>query len=105
LTETISRLLRLPLGTPIPAVVLAEPETTGDEPYDLLLATALAYAMEKRGTAPHEWMLRPAALPREWLWGGEEHASTEFREFIRSRTPEVFLRKNILLRTRDLEAF
>lgn len=104
LTEIVSRVMLAPVDAEIPLTDLAEPESTGDVRYDTLLATALAFALEKRGIAPLEWMLRPAPLQTEWLWDGDEVASEQFRGFIRSHTPAKFLEKNLLLREQDLVA-
>ena len=102
LTETISLLLLAPGGARIPAAVLAEPGSTGDRRYDVLLAVVVAFALDRRGTQVPAWAEQVPALDREWLWDGDVDASTKFRDFIRDRTPPMFLAKNILLRERDL---
>jgi len=98
--ELISWVLRS--QTPAPADVLAEPESTGDERYDALLATGLAYALLKRGEQPAVWMRSARPLSHEWLWDGDSEASDAYREFIREQTPPLFREKSILLRERDL---
>ena len=105
LTEAVSSILSMPADESFSGDVLAEPETTGNERYDTLLATGFAYALTERGSTPLEWMTRPPALREEWLWDGDVEASVEFRSFIRSQTPRAFLTKNILLRDRDLRAW
>ncbi|MHA6695621.1 hypothetical protein [Homoserinimonas sp. A520] len=102
ITEAISRLI-MSHGE-IPAAVTEEPTTTGDRKYDVLLATSFAFALMKRGVEPLPWMVSLPALSQEWLWGDDCGASVEYTEYIRARTPEIFLRKGILLRERDLIA-
>ena len=102
LTGMISRLLLAPADTVIPDAVLAEPGSTGDRRYDVLLAVAVAFALDRRGAQVPAWAEQVPALDRQWLWDGDVDASTEFRGFIRDRTPPMFLAKNILLRERDL---
>lgn len=102
ITELISWVIHL--DDPVPAAVLDEPTSTGDQRYDTLLGTALAYALTSRGESPAGWMQRIRPLPKEWLWDGDEDASAEFREYIRRQTPTMFRMKSILLRERDLIA-
>ena len=100
LTEAVSRLIRAPADTEIPAAVLAPPAPISDSRYATLIATAFAYAMLTRGEVPLAWMTSVEPLPTEWLWASEG-ASDAFRDLIRSSTPEIFLAKNILTRDRD----
>lgn len=102
--EIASRIILAPEGTPIPDSILDEPESTGSQAYDTLLATALAFSLERRGLPPLAWMRDASKLPAEWLWDGGYDVSAPFKEFIRKSTPEVFRSKNILLRERDLIA-
>ena len=104
LTEAASRILLAPAGAEVPPGAITEAPTTGDVQYDTLLATALAFALSQHGTEAPDWMLSRPALPREWLWDGGYDAEGPFKEFIRARTPDMFLAKNLLLRERDLVA-
>ena len=104
LTEATSRILLAPVDSEIPPDALAEPPSTGDQPYDTLLATALAFALSQRGAEVPEWMVSRPALTNEWLWDGGYDAEGPFKDFIRARTPDIFLAKNLLLRERDLVA-
>ncbi|WAC50344.1 hypothetical protein [Frigoribacterium sp. SL97] len=88
----------------VPADALEEPASTGDARYDTLLATSYAFALLQRHLTPAPWMLAAPAVDSEWLWDGDTEATTAFRDFIRDRTPKLFLDKNILLRERDLYA-
>jgi hypothetical protein len=101
LPDAISRILHS--AAPIAAELSAPPPSTGDARYDTLLATAYAWALDRRGATPADWMTAPPALAKEWLWDGDAEATPRFRDFIRSQTPEPFLAKRILLRARDLE--
>jgi hypothetical protein len=103
-SELSSRIILAPVNAEIPESVLTAPSTTGDAAYDTLIATALAFSLERRGLAARPWMTAAAALPNEWLWDGGYSASDGFREFIRNQTPEIFRSKNVLLRERDLIA-
>ena len=104
LTDAVSRILHASPGTPVGEDVLRPAPTVGDEHYDTLLVTAFAFALLRMGVEPPRWMLDARPLDREWMWDGDDEASPEWRSFIKERTPELFLGKNILLRERDLEA-
>lgn len=104
LTDAVSRILHAAPDTPVDPGVTERAPTVGDEHYDALLTTAYAYALLRHGTQPPTWMLELHPLDREWLWDGDAEASLEWRSFIKQRTPDLFLRKNILLREGDLEA-
>jgi hypothetical protein len=104
LTEAISRILLASAGSAIPESILDPPQSTGSPEFDTLLATALAFALLKRGEAPRPWMLEVPALPAEWVWDGGYGVSLQFKDFIKRHTPPIFLAKNILLRERDLVA-
>jgi len=100
LTEAVSRIIQAPGHVTIPRVVLEAPQPVTDPRYATLIATAFAHAMLSRGEVPLPWMTEAKPLVTEWLWGGDG-ASNEFRDFIRSQTPEIFRAKNILTRERD----
>jgi hypothetical protein len=86
----------------IPSSVLERPDSTGDERYDTLLATGLAYALRSRGLPVEPWMEAVPPLNPEWLWDGDDDSSPEYRQHIRGQTPSLFLTKGLLLRERDL---
>ena len=86
----------------IPVGVLEQPASTGDVRYDTLLAVGLAYALTVRGRPVAPWMEDVAPLAREWLWDGDDVASSDFRAYIRRNTPSMFLEKGLLLRDADI---
>lgn len=100
ITELFGRIINAPGD--IPAVVLEEPGSTGDERYDTLLAVGLSYALGTLGLPPTPWMEAAPALTQEWMWDHDPDASPEFREYVRRQTPTMFLEKGLLLRDRDL---
>ncbi|MHA6668593.1 hypothetical protein ACX3O0_06960 [Homoserinimonas sp. A447] len=102
ITEAVSRIV-MSHGE-IPDKAVAEPSTTGDRRYDVLIATAFCFALVTRGVEPLPWMTSPLALSEEWLWGGDGGETPELVEYVRERTPALFLAKGILLRKRDLIA-
>jgi hypothetical protein len=104
ISELASRILMAPPSIQVPEAVLEKPDSTGSHPYDVLLATVLAYAITKRGGTPRPWMTEIASLPSEWLWDGGYGGSDSFRAHIRKATPPMFRAKNLLLRERDLVA-
>ncbi|WP_144751251.1 hypothetical protein [Curtobacterium pusillum] len=104
LTDAVSRILHAAPGTTVSEDVTRPAPSVGDEHYDALLTTSFAWALLRMGVEPPQWMLDAQPLEREWLWDGDDEASPEWRSFIKERTPEMFLGKNILLRERDLEA-
>lgn len=86
----------------IPPDVLAEPPSTGDQRYDTLIRTGLAYALHTRGISAEPWMTAVDRLTPEWLWDSDGASSAEYVDYIRAQTPRMFLAKGILLRDRDL---
>jgi hypothetical protein len=104
ISELASSILAAPSSIQVPEEVVEKPESTESHPYDVLLATVLAYAIEKRGGTPRPWMTEIASLPSEWLWDGGYGGSDSFRAYIRKGTPPMFLAKDLLLRERDLVA-
>jgi len=101
LTEAVSRLIQAPRGAEIPDAVLEVPHQIEDVRYRTLIATAFAYAMVRRGRTPLAWMTDVKPLESEWLWGSDGGEAPEFRDLMRSQTPDIFRRKNILTRGRD----
>ena len=99
LTEAVARLIESQ-GLDLPADLLAEPETTGERNYDVVLATAFRYATGIIGVEAPAWM-HVECLPEEFLWGGDGHESEAYKDFIRRETPAVFLELNVLCRARD----
>ena len=99
LTEAVARLIEVG-GTGIPVDVLAEPASTGDRKWDVILATAFLYASDLTGIKAAAWM-HAERLVEEWLWGGDGYESDEFKDYIRRQTPALFLDRNILTRPRD----
>lgn len=104
LTDAVSRILHAAPGTAVDESITQPAPSVGDEHDDALLTTAFAYALQRLGIEPPRWMLDTQPLEHERLWDGDTEASPEWRSFIKARTPEIFLGKNILLRERDLEA-
>ena len=100
--EVSSRVLLAPDGAVVPGAIVSEPASTGDIQYDTLLATALAFALASRGMAAPAWSVSVRPLDREWMWDGGYGAGGAFRDFVRARTPALFLAKNLLLREQDL---
>lgn len=100
ITELFGRVISAPGD--IPAGVLDEPGSTGDERYDTLLAVGLAYALGTRGLPAATWMEAIPALTYEWVWDQDPDPLPEYREYIRRQTPPMFLAKGLLLRDRDL---
>lgn len=86
----------------VPGRVLAEPRSTGDQRYDILLAVALRHFMEQRGEMAPVWALRTESLESEWLFGGDGHESDAFRDLIRRDSQAAFLAAGILVREKDL---
>lgn len=101
LPEATNRVLTTHLQR-LPSTFRQQPDTTGSARWDTLIATAYAWALHTQGIPPTSWMTAPEPLEDEWLLDGDSEASTEWREWIRSQTPALFLAKRILLRERDL---
>ena len=99
LTEAVARLIESQ-GQDLPAALLAEPETTGDHEFDVVLATAFLYASNLCGIEAPAWM-HAERLDKEFLWGGDGHESEAYKDFIRRETPAIFLERNVLCRPRD----
>lgn len=102
LTEAIGRLLNFARsGGTIPQWAIERPKPTGDRTWDTFIATAFAYALERAGQRPLEWMTDVPPLAHETVPGDDP--SPEFRAWLRARTPEIFRSKNILSRPADWE--
>ncbi len=101
LTEGVGRLIvAAGKGTQIPGWSVTKPaKPIGILLWDTFLATAFAYALETSGHDVPEWMTSVPPLPEETSPGDEP--SPEFRSWLRERTPNVFLEKNILSRAED----
>ena len=99
LTEAVARLIASQ-GQDLPVGLLAEPETTGDHEFDVVLATAFLYAVNLCGIDAPAWMY-VERLEEEFLWGGDGHESEAYKDFIRRETPAVFLERNVRCRPRD----
>lgn len=76
---------------------LAEPESTGDQRWDTLLATATARAARNRGLKAPKWTERPA-LRESWI---PLDQSSLMIELIRKRTAPEFASKNIFIDERE----
>lgn len=100
LTEAVARLIESG-GSGIPDDVLAEPASTGDRKWDVILATAFLYASNLCGVEAAAWMRAEPLYGDEWLWGGDGFEGSEYRDLVRRDTPEEFLRVGILTRRRD----
>lgn len=101
LTEGAGRLIRAgEASEQIPEWAIAQPSRLIGIPlWDTFLATAFAYGLERAGHAPPQWMLDAPSLPHETSPGDDP--GPEFRDWLRARTPSVFLNKNILSRAED----
>ncbi|EPR75384.1 hypothetical protein ADILRU_2340 [Leifsonia rubra CMS 76R] len=101
LTEGVGRLIRASdNGEQIPQWVIAQPtRPIGAQPWDTFLATAFAYGLERAGQEVPQWMTDVPSLPEVTSPG--DTPGPEFRDWLRSRTPAVFLEKNILSRAED----
>lgn len=99
LTEAVARLIESG-GRDVPDAVFAEPGTTGDRHYDVVLATAFLYAANLCGVEAPAWT-RMAPLAQPLLWGGDGFESEQYKALIRSQTPVEFLKRNILTRPRE----
>ena len=101
LTEGVGRLIRAgEAGENIPEWAIAQPsKPIGIPLWDTFLATAFAYGLERAGQTPPQWMLDAPSLPHETSPGDDP--GPEFRQWLRARTPSVFLNKNILSRAED----
>ncbi|MCS5713504.1 helix-turn-helix domain-containing protein [Herbiconiux sp. CPCC 205716] len=80
---------------------LEEPDETGDERWDTLLATAVAWEAAGRGLAAPPWTSRPP-LAEEWVPGPEIDHSREYLDFLKATAEPAFLEKGIVMRARDL---
>ncbi|MGZ0212253.1 MAG: helix-turn-helix transcriptional regulator [Actinomycetales bacterium] len=101
LTEGVGRLIRASeAGENVPAWAIAQPsKPIGIPLWDTFLATAFAYGLERAGQTPPQWMLDAPSLPHETSPGDDP--GPEFRQWLRARTPSVFLNKKILSRAED----
>ncbi|WP_010204681.1 helix-turn-helix domain-containing protein [Salinibacterium sp. PAMC 21357] len=101
LAEGVGRLIRTgEAGENLPQWAIAQPsKPIGIPLWDTFLATAFAYGLERAGQTPPQWMLAVPALPHETSPGDDP--GPEFRDWLRARTPQVFLDKNILSRAED----
>ena len=101
LTEGVGRLIRASEADEnIPEWAIAQPsKPIGIPLWDTFLATAFAYGLERAGQTPPQWMLDAPSLPHETSPGDDP--GPEFRQWLRARTPSVFLNKNILSRAED----
>ena len=101
LTEGVGRLIRAgEAGESVPEWAIAQPsKPIGIPLWDTFLATAFAYGLERAGQTPRQWMLDAPSLPHETSPGDDP--GPEFRQWLRARTPSVFLNKKILSRAED----
>ena len=101
LTEGVGRLIRASEADEnIPEWAIAQPsKPIGIPLWDTFLATAFAYGLERAGQTPPQWMLDAPSLPHETSPGDDP--GPEFRQWLRARTPSVFLNKKILSRAED----
>lgn len=84
----------------LPAWATQRPSSTGNARWDTILATGMAYAIEKIGGKPLPWMVTVAPLETLSTLTGYEPGET-YRERLRAQTPPRFLSKRILSRDRD----
>ena len=102
LTEAVGRLIAFEAKNPggTPSWVTHEPTMSlGDPAWNAFLATAFAYALEQADQPIPHWMTAVPRLPHETALGDDP--SPEFRAWLRSKTPPIFLEKNLLSRAED----
>jgi hypothetical protein len=74
---------------------LAPAESTGDERFDVLIATIVRWKAVERGLEPPSWTEVPA-LGAEWVPGSIGNPLPEYLAWVREGTPTMFKEKNIL---------
>ncbi|GAA1807378.1 helix-turn-helix transcriptional regulator [Agromyces neolithicus] len=80
---------------------LRVPASTGDDRWDTLLATAIAWDAKRRGIRAPSWTWKPP-LATEWLPATPGQPAERYLEMIRQSAEPEFLEKGILMRDRDL---
>lgn len=74
---------------------LAPPSSTGDERFDVLIATIFRWKAAERGIELPEWTDVPP-LRDEWIPGSIGEPLPEYADWVRKGTPPIFLEKNVL---------
>lgn len=80
---------------------LRTPPLIGDDRWDTLLATAIAWDAKRRGIRPPAWTRKPA-LPEEWLPATIGRPAERYLDMIREAAEPELLEKGILMREKDL---
>ena len=80
---------------------LRAPATTGDDRWDTLLATAIAWDAKRRKIRPPAWTRKPT-LHEEWLPATSGRPAERYLDMIRQASEPEFREKGILMRGRDL---
>jgi hypothetical protein len=89
-------------ATPNDDLVAVEPAWCADERFNVLVATAVAFALERRGLPAPTWTDRPP-LSEDWIvWGDEHGPSQAWAARIRARTPKRFADRRVFLTENDL---
>jgi transcriptional regulator with XRE-family HTH domain len=84
----------------LPRWAVEQPASTGDQKWDTILATGLAFSIQTIGGVPEPWMDDAAPLLEPTMLTGDDPGD-EYRARLRAQTPSLFLAKNILTRARD----
>ena len=86
---------------PVALVVAAEPDPTGDERFDALLAAIAEDACVREGKAPPAWVFEPKRF-LERAWWVSPLPSAKAQALVHS--PASFRRRGVMIDRRDLEA-
>lgn len=81
---------------------LVEPETTADQRFDTLLATAIGWECTRQGLTPPAWTVKPR-LATDWVVWPYGTISARWADYVRGRTPSAFASKRIFIAEKDLE--
>jgi hypothetical protein len=89
-------------AAPDDALVAEEPAWCVDERFNVLVATGVAFALERRGLPAPSWTDREP-LSENWVVWGDEHGPSEsWATRIRARTPKRFADRRVFLTENDL---
>jgi len=86
----------------LPNLLAEEPAWCTDDRFNVLVATGVAFALERRGLPAPPWTNRPS-LSEDWIVWGDEHGPSEaWAARIRTRTPKRFADRRVFLTENDL---
>jgi hypothetical protein len=89
-------------ATPNGVLGSQEPVWCADERFNVLVATGVAWALERRGLPAPPWVERPP-LAEAWIVWSDEHGPSEAWAIrIRARTPKRFADRRVFLTENDL---